>query len=628
MDLAKRLSSFPFIAAAALLLASLFGVAVGFATSITPSGAVVVGDFDEAGSARGKSGDPLAGGSKQRRPLAGDTGKSRDNKGTDTVKSTNGGGTTDTPPVTGNGSGPAPIRDPGKARTLPEGRTDEMQLIELQAEPDCSIDVTVSDSRGNRLPLSQIGLDVSAGPLGWHAVPKQPQQVAGERGVFRYAQLYPGEYRVRSLAANYKSTEQVVRLAHSGAAESVNLILEPLDYAQIEFFVKYEDGEVPDEVELRIRRGAHEDTSIPGRFGEHPEATATATRAGVIPPTRYRQKTQAGGMISLTLPVGQTAEIGFGAVRDNQQFSAEASVSPTPGRSQQEVILRPTDEVSDSGRVATLTNLTVGLTVKGQAGTFTRVNLYKSINDFQFRAPSKIEGGRYTWENLFSGTWFLVVEASGFHAPYVQQIEVLSDTSLDVDILTGHLRVMAIREQGSPDPSGDARYRVHLRPMGSGTVERSYSGNLTGKQLDHIDFFVPFGQYDVRVESPENSPKLSVQPEERSVQINTTQETRLEFTVGAAATLKFTCVTSAGTPIPNAEYLISFHPAGAVPETDKVKVRKGTYDGVCETEIAPAGPVYVHIWTTSTDWNNPDKVFQIDLPAYGIKDLGAVVIEP
>lgn len=626
MDLAKRLSSFPFIAAAALLLASLFGVAVGFATSITPSGAIETGDFDSGASGRGQSGDPLAGGSKQRRPLAGDTGKSRDSKGTDTVKGTNGGGSTDTPPVIGNG-GHEPIRDAGKGRTLAEGRVDEIQLIELPATADCSIDVTVSDSRGNRLPLAQIGLDVSAGPLGWHAVPKQPQQVAGERGVFRYSQLFPGEYRVRSLIANYKSVEQVVRLAHSGATESVNLILEPLDYAQVEFFVKYEDGEIPDEVELRIRRGAHEDTSTPGRFGAHPEATATATRAGVIPPTRYRQKTQAGGMISLTLPVGQTAEIGFGAVRDNQQFGAEVSVDPPPGRSQQEVILRPTGEVSDSGRVTTLTNLTVGITVKGSAGNFSRVNLYKNVNDFQYRAPTKIEGGRYTWENLFSGTWFLVAEASGFHAPYVRQIEVLADTSLDIDILTGHLRVMAIREQGSPDPSGDARYRVHLRPMGSGTIERSYSGTLTGKQQDHIDFFVPFGQYDVRVESPENSPKLSVQPAERSVQINTTQETRVEFTLGAAATLKFTCVTSAGTPIPNAEYLISFHPAGAVPETDKVKVSKGDYDGVCETELAPAGPVYVHIWTTSSDWNNPDKVFQIDLPAYGIKDLGAVVIE-
>ena len=34
------------------------------------------------------------------------------------------------------------------------------------------------------------------------------------------------------------------------------------------------------------------------------------------------------------------------------------------------------------------------------------------------------------------------------------------------------------------------------------------------------------------------------------------------------------------------------------------------------------------IWTTSTDWNNPDKVFQVDLPAYGTKDLGAVVVQP
>ncbi|MCG3182544.1 MAG: hypothetical protein ICCCNLDF_00607 [Planctomycetes bacterium] len=33
------------------------------------------------------------------------------------------------------------------------------------------------------------------------------------------------------------------------------------------------------------------------------------------------------------------------------------------------------------------------------------------------------------------------------------------------------------------------------------------------------------------------------------------------------------------------------------------------------------------IWTTSTDWNNPDKVLQLDFPAYGTKDLGAIVVQ-
>jgi hypothetical protein len=55
-------------------------------------------------------------------------------------------------------------------------------------------------------------------------------------------------------------------------------------------------------------------------------------------------------------------------------------------------------------------------------------------------------------------------------------------------------------------------------------------------------------------------------------------------------------------------------------------VKKGGYDGVCEVNDAPSGPVYVHIWTESTDWTNPDHVFQLDLPAYGTKDLGPVIV--
>jgi hypothetical protein len=165
-----------------------------------------------------------------------------------------------------------------------------------------------------------------------------------------------------------------------------------------------------------------------------------------------------------------------------------------------------------------------------------------------------------------------------------------------------------------------------LRPQGSGTIERAYNGSLTGKQTDHIDFIVPVGQYDVRVESPEDFAKLNSTPVEQSFDMTSDGEASLTYTLGAATHLKFQCVDESGAPIHNAEYLVTFKPAGQVPVAEKANVRKAGYNGFCDMDSAPAGPVYIMIWSTSEDWNKPDKVFQVNLPAYADKDLGAVVV--
>jgi hypothetical protein len=421
-----------------------------------------------------------------------------------------------------------------------------------------------------------------------------------------------------------------VRLMRADSTEQISLVLDPLSYSQVEFFVHYEDGEIPEEVELRILKRGQEDNSGVGRFGDHEPTGADGVMGGVIPPTRYRQKTATGGLVRITLAVGEQTDVHFAAKRDQQPNEADVSVTPGAGVTQQEVVLKPTDESSmlPTGP-AELGKLTLTLTVDGKAAEITRVNLYQDINDFKYRPASTTEGNKYVWTNIFTGKWFIVAESGKFHAPFVRQVDVVVDTILDVDIKLGHLRVTAQRAAGTPDPSGsEARYRVRLRPMGSGTIERAYNGNLTGKQSDFIDFYVPEGSCDVRVESPEQYPKLSITPVEQNLNMTAGGDTTLTFNVASASTLKFQAVTTAGLPVANPEYLLTFHAAGSVPETEKANVEKGGHDGRCETSLAPSGPVYVMIWTTSTDWNNPDKVFQVDLPAYGTKDLGAVVVQP
>ena len=75
------------------------------------------------------------------------------------------------------------------------------------------------------------------------------------------------------------------------------------------------------------------------------------------------------------------------------------------------------------------------------------------------------------------------------------------------------------------------------------------------------------------------------------------------------------------------EFLLTTYPAGKVPESQRARVVRGGMDGNCSAG-GPAGPVYLMIWSRSSDWNNPDKVFRVDLPAAGVKDLGGVVVAP
>ena len=637
MKLPVRLNSFPVIAVAALLVATLLGFVLGFATLGGVSPTIPQSSMDENSPDAGPRGGPLSG--LPRGEVGHDTtGGTTSNGGTTRKPPPRGSGTSSTNSGTNGNSGststnPPPIKG-GDLRTLPEGRTDELDVGEVPEQPGGTIDVTVTDINDNLLPFALLALDINSGPLGWQTVPKQPQALPEQRGVFRFAQLYSGEYRVRSLQTNYKYVETTVRLIRVDGSESVALTLQPLDYSQVEFFVKFETGDSPDEVELRILRNGADVSANVGRFGAH-ESEASTARDGAIAPTRYRQKTAGGGLVRLTLPVGQKTQVDFSAWLEQEQYWGTTTIVPTAGVSQAEVILKPGDGTGSAGSGSglpqggsSLGQLSVTLTLKGKVATFTRVNLYKDINDFQYRAPNSTDGNKYNWQNIFAGSWYLVAESADFHAPFVQRVEVGADTTLGVDIKTGHLRVTALRIAGTPDPeTGEARYRVRLRPMGSGTIERAYNGNLTGKASDHIDFFVPLGEYDVRVESPENYAKLAVTPEKQSFAMEDGGEVSVSFDVTAATTLKFQCVNTQGAPTPNPEYLITFHPAGAVPESEKSNVEKGGHDGVCQTVNAPSGPVYLMIWTNSTDWNNPDKVFQINLPAYGIKDLGAVVVQ-
>ena len=286
MRLTDKLNSFPVIAIAALLLAGLAGLGVGFASIDTPSPTVKHSDIEISDDVQRPDTSPLGDLLPDPDRPSTENGRSTGNGGSngnsrnggngrtnprETDPTGTNGGTTTTPPIKG-----------GEPRKLPDGRKDEVENVPPLQEATCAIQVSVTDSNGNRLPFALLALDVNSGPLGWQGVPQQPANVPEERGVFRFEQLFPGEYRIRSLAPNYKAQEHSVRLTHVGAEENLSLVLEPLDYGQVEFYVHYDDGEIPEEVEIRIDRHGQEDTTSNGRFGKHDTGSAVTVGSGVI----------------------------------------------------------------------------------------------------------------------------------------------------------------------------------------------------------------------------------------------------------------------------------------------------------------------------------------------------------
>ena len=196
MRLADRLNSYPVIAIAALLLAGLVGLVVGFASIDKPSPTIQRGNVEMMRDDRTGGGGPLGDLTGGPRDGTGKNNNSRNGAGRNGGTGTNGSTTRRDPTENGTNGGNnggdtnvGPIKV-GEPRKLPDGRKDEVSTVPVTQQPTCAIQVSVTDSRGIRLPFALLALDVNSGPLGWHGVPPPPKNVPEERGVFR-AHLAP-----------------------------------------------------------------------------------------------------------------------------------------------------------------------------------------------------------------------------------------------------------------------------------------------------------------------------------------------------------------------------------------------------------------------------------------------------
>lgn len=608
MGLRIQLRSFGVIAVAALMLAAVFGFVLG---SMGGGVAVIPGAPE-----------------LERTPTARDTPRPRANTGRDDAVVR---GTPPDQPRPPAQHDKTPVKQPDPPpvvgpRKLADGRTDPIEKgPELQAA-SAEIEVTLKDENGRMMPFAQVALDVSSGPLGWQTFSTAPEQVRDRRGVFTFKGLHPGEYRVRSTAANYVPVERPVTIHNGSTTEQIELVLASLAICVVEFMPRFTDGGTPEDVMVQFNRDAGVDDSK-GRFGTQHNTIVNDPR-GRIAPTTTRIRVGQDGTVKMSLNQGVPVALTFTATREGAAFSGNVTITPEGVAMRVAVTLDTPASVDNplhtgGGSV----NITLLLSVNGSSEhAITRVSLRARPDDFAYRQPNSTSGNRFQFDNIARGKWYVVAEARDVHAAYVEQIEVTDGGEHRLDIQTGRLRVNAAREAGSPDPAGELMYTVRLRPLGSGTIERTYNGNLKGKQSDFIDFIVPKGEYEVLVGSPEQSAPLVAEPPSRPLTMAQGGNISLDYVLRASCTLIFRCVTSSGVPVPNAEYLVTFHPAGSVPEAEKSRLLKAGSDGACRMPNAPYGAVYLMVWSSSTDWNNPDRVHRLELPAFGTHDLGNIVV--
>jgi hypothetical protein len=530
-------------------------------------------------------------------------------------------GIPDEPPVVTPPAEPEPP-PPVPQRQLADGRTDEIRRSSTEPPEPGRIIAEVRNHQGAAVGLGGVGLDVMAGPLGWQPTGAHAWMQRGERGVYAFQDLPPGEYRVRAESVHYAPAFEVVYLS-PGAESRVTLVLRPAETATVELRPRFPDGMAPESVEVAVVIGTP-GVGPRGRFAEHAEngeIDADGPRVG-----RYSGELE-NGVISNTYPVGVPLHFTLSATRDGAHYQGDVRLEARPPSTTHDIRLEPV-EPAHPGQPMGALRLEVNISIAGmEAPEFTRVNLRRNLRDTAWRAPGDSSRSNFVWSNLGEGVWYLVAEARGLHAPHIERLEVRESATRTVVIQTGHVRLSVTREQGSPDPDGrPLRYGLHVLAQGHGALERVYRGQMQGKEHDYIDLILPVGDYKLRAENADDVAPVNLQPVAKDLSVQAGGSRQLEFTLRAGAGLRFRCVDARGYAIPFAEYLVSFHPAGSVPETERAAVGRASADGSVRADGVPYGEVYLHVWSRSRDWHAPDKVYRLTLPPYNSKDLGPIVI--
>lgn len=624
MDMREKLRSYPVIAAGVILLALILGLLLGLAgpkARPLPVGGHTE-DSEQAGpSVKSGKSDPVKTG--QVRPdgagSTGNTTSSRSEPKPDrTPKDPR---RTDTP--TGTQAGWS------RPKELKAGRKDTVTARVDMPVPMSTLLVVVKTSADYSIAQAALYLDILSDGLGWQRVGGKAQPT-GNTGEWRYSGLYAGTYLVTAAVPGYNDASQQVQISGGMQEVSVRLELPPPQYGRITFSFAFEDGGKPTQVFCQRAEKNARDNSGQGRFGSH--GSVATEMGGMASGVANYAIPQDSELLIFSVRTEQQEQFTFSALRDTRRYNAQITVSGKLNEDQRfDIMLKLLDAAAPDptggfySKEAVKAEFTFTRS-DDAAVTLRRCNLRAAPESATYTAATTLEGNKATFSSLQPGNYFLVAEVNGLSAAYIKSLSVTANTNVPIVIELGQLTINATRDGGMTPPQGIKwTYRAALRPLSSGSIETFYNREIAaGANSDSATYTVPVGPYTIMMGSIDTL--LACEPPSSPINI-TRDGAYLNVTLRTASTLEFMCVDSYNNPVPGVEYLISYSPAGEIPEAEKTRVELGSADGRCRKTGAVYGRVYLHIWVGSRDFQAPDKTYEIDLPSYGVLNLGALAVK-
>lgn len=630
MNWSEKLTSFPAIAAAALFAALLLGVVFGLmgpSPRPLPAGGETTledapkSDGVKTGQARQDSrerpsGDlrPEARGSSN---AASPSGTGQPGSGPDKVPA---------PHARGDGSGTVWSRP----KVLKEGPKHDLQSQVTLPVPQGAIVVNVKTTTDYSVNQATLRLEIQAEGLGWQPMANRPR-TGSDGAEYRFDGLFPGQYRVTCATPGFAEVSEEVRLIGGIQEVQVQLRLSAPRYARVHFAFEYEDGGKPETVIVqRAERGVFDGT-MEGRFNRYGSSTIelgsvnSSSSPYVIPPET--------GLLAFALRVGMRERFIFSQAREGKRYRAEMEVTGKDNEEQrQNVVLKllPADAPDPSAGLIPRDPVKVDVSFTrsdGAAVKLRRCNLRQSLDAATYTGATRIEGAAAEFAAIQPGTWFLVAEVEGLDAAFVRQVGLGESQKLAFNIELGRVTVRTSRDAGALPPEGTRMtYSVAILPMGSGAMKSHYVREIPANaQTDVANFTLPAGNYTVNMGGGTDS-LLAVEPPVSQFTLALDGEINLAALLRTASTLEFMCIDGAFAPVSGVEFLVTFSPAGEISESERPRIQLGGADGRCRLTSAPYGQVYLHLWISSRDLQKPDKSYVIDLPAYGVLNLGSVTV--
>jgi hypothetical protein len=512
---------------------------------------------------------------------------------------------------------------------LRPGRTDELLPRPDQPEIRGTLTVSVKNSQGQGMNGATVRVEARA-PTGFQLAASGGKR-ADRNGEFRFENLPPGDYRVVAGIASFGESTTEVRMLPGVIDTLAEVVLHPSARGKLEFVLTLQDGRSPTQVWVGVRDNAETRARFSGRFKAHDQKADGLS--AMVNASQATYPYNAANGLHFLFPVGARPSFEFACELEGRRFWGEHSAQVTAEPQRLELMLReltPDEKIGHKGfspPAPVRYEATFRMDDGGKVSV-RRASLRRDINSAEYTLASETGEGRAVWAQVEPGTWWLACEADEFQGPFLAQVELRAQASAQHLIRTGKLELLTQLDPqaAAPSETDKAPFQVRVAPRGSGALQLALNRAFAQPADRRIELTLPEGSWLVTLAPQGKNWAFSPPQQQLSVTPGTT--TQQAFTLRAAATLEFRAVDSGGFPVPGVEFIVSRNPRGELTDAERQSVSLGAADGFCRLEGAPEGEAYLHIWSQSQDWREPDKVFLVRLPAGGTLNLGNIELRP